>query len=515
MRKVLISHAIILLFTVIFSLGVSAEAEVYVTDYQVTAADGITEISEILPGDVFDLTINFADINQYTATNPENDLEIVEIIKPSRALIKISQNSPFTLGINPVTIPKEGVFSYEPFEYSVTFDDVQYTGDGKENTLLLEFTYLDGEELIYQTSYIRVPNPTGEDAGILLPIDTDIKSQYAIEFIIDAVSEPAPPVATEDDQDTDDDKDSSSTEDNKDPEPLEVVPPVIIMNSVNYGEEDLIAGDTFTLNVVSKNVSDILGIEDLVVTAVLPEGVILQESCSGCEYFDVVNPGNLITSNFNLEVLPSVTDSTLSIAVTYEGYHRDELQNLEKITETHIVSLPLTDKERFEIFNVDVPESLPVGEEGVMSVSVVNKGNNDVNNISVELTGEIDVEEDTVWVGNLKSGEAKEVKFYMTADDASTVNGNIHVNYENASEKSKTITAPFVLDVINIQPEELLNTAEGTDFQPTDTTESQTQPQNTGISNVWIYLASLAVLICGVIIGILSYKLSKLKSTKT
>ena len=170
------------------------------------------------------------------------------------------------------------------------------------------------------------------------------------------------------------------------------------------------------------------------------------------------------------------------------------------VTGTTSISIPISQPDRFEVGQLQVPSSVVLGETASVSLSYVNKGKNPISNLEARLSGTNLGAGGYQYLGNLNAGTEGSVDFDLTPDAAGAVTGTITLSYEDASGEPRTITKDFSTTV-----EEMM-------FDPSmmDPTIDEMQPQTTGMP-VWGWVLIVA---CGVVVVVVVVVVIKRKKKK-
>ncbi len=395
--------------------------------------DDITELTAIEKGDTFWLNIIIIDKRDLPRDITENKPNIIINVDPD-------ENAFSAVGDTNVFVGEMGIHNRVP-HISVISIPLEYSGTG--NTISIEFYYVN-------------------DGGIHVDTIDDIM----LDFTLDQAIPYQEPDDNDDNSDNSDDgngnnndnSDDNNNNDNSNGNSSAVVetptptPPIILLQSIDLGGDSLIAGESFKFSVISKNISTSFALEDVTVTLDLPEEISLNAGTMPGQHISVVSPGGLMSNDFNLKVRAGEEPQTVAIKVIYDGFYRDEEGDIDDISHTHEIMVSIVELERFSISALDLPESIELGQEGEMKLSLLNKSNTTVNNIAVTVNTQGSQENIFMWVGNLSAGTEEVVEIALSADSLEALVGFITVSYENSQTSEKNLTKSFSIDVS--QPQE-------------------------------------------------------------
>ena len=223
------------------------------------------------------------------------------------------------------------------------------------------------------------------------------------------------------------------------------VRPEVILRSSSYGGSSVTAGQSFTLSTNAYNTSPSLSIENVIVTVKLPDALVVSSGSSSVSV-GTIAPNGTISASFALQVKPGAESGSVPVTVEYT-YYAMVHGKMEQFISTQIISVPVVQRDRFEIYDVEAPEVMMAGEEVYVSLGFANKGKGIVYNVSAEIEGDMDNPGQRQFLGNIAAGSENSVDFYITASEIGTMEGTIVLTYENASGEEITVRAPFSITV--------------------------------------------------------------------
>ena len=253
---------------------------------------------------------------------------------------------------------------------------------------------------------------------------------------------------------------------------------------------------TMTLDILSTSGDEAL--TDLLVTLALPEGVTLA-SGNSTAYVGSMAAGSSTSVSFQLLPGANFTGGVATVGVSLSAVGKDTGVAVSSSTN---VTVPVVQPERFELTNLEAPETMYLGEEGYVSLTFVNKGKSSINNLSAEISGEnIANPGQSQYLGNIAAGTENSVDFNVQASNAGTLKGTITLSYEDDQGNVKTMTKDFSCDV-----QEMPNNNDGgmDNFDP-----GMVEPEKTGLP-IWAK-ALIGVAVVAVIAGVVVFVRKKRK----
>lgn len=98
------------------------------------------------------------------------------------------------------------------------------------------------------------------------------------------------------------------------------------------------------------------------------------------------------------------------------------------------ISVPVSQPDRFELGQLELSDSITLGDSASVTLNFVNKGRNALSNLEATLSGDNLGADTTVqYIGNLNAGSSNSVDFDMTPTQEGTCNGTITLTYEDAN----------------------------------------------------------------------------------
>ncbi|MEG1274995.1 MAG: hypothetical protein RSD27_04810 [Ruthenibacterium sp.] len=220
-------------------------------------------------------------------------------------------------------------------------------------------------------------------------------------------------------------------------------PSVMVKNS-SYGGANVNAGTAFPLVVTSYNTSKLQGITDVTVSLSLPATITLAGG-SNVALHDMVPPSGSFSDTFALQVQNSAETGVANVTIAYSFY----VQGTDApLTSTQIITVPITQPDRFSFTSLDIPDEVYAGEENTITLNFVNKGKGILYNLSTEISGNINDPGQNQYIGNLASGTEGSVDFTVKTDGIGPVVGTITVIYEDVNGNEQKRTQEYSFNVI-------------------------------------------------------------------
>jgi len=220
--------------------------------------------------------------------------------------------------------------------------------------------------------------------------------------------------------------------------------PNLIVKNFDYGGSSVAAGSEFTFGLKFMNTNEKVACENVIVTVdsvgFTPNGA------SNSFYFNKVAAASTKTIYLPMKASSTFAESTEPITISF-SYEYVENKKRTTMQSSSKVSVPVYQKDRFEIQNPVVPGICYEGEEISVTMSYVNKGKASANNVATEITGDVSSPMMTQNLGNIASGSNGQFAFAITPNSVGECNFQIKVTYEDADENLKERVFPVTLNV--------------------------------------------------------------------
>lgn len=235
--------------------------------------------------------------------------------------------------------------------------------------------------------------------------------------------------------------------------------PVIIIEHYDYGGKPVLGGKEFNLSMRFRNTNTDAAIENLKITVssaagtddkTAAVGAFTPAKSSNTFYIAKVAPGGAFDEQIALIPKSDAAPNSygVDIAFSYESVLEG---NREAIDSTETIAIPLTQPDRFEVTEADLPQQVFLGQPGQLSISYVNKGKSKIFNLSVKLSGNFTSGEMTSYIGNVDTGVGDSFQTTLDPSAEGTLKGTAVFTYEDAGGTPKSVTKEFSCEVLPAQ----------------------------------------------------------------
>ena len=211
-----------------------------------------------------------------------------------------------------------------------------------------------------------------------------------------------------------------------------------MVKDFTFGGNSVEAGKEFTLELTLFTTSGNTNLEDVMVGLTFPTDSKNISLASGSmnTYVGAMGPNETRTISYKMVTAATMEPGSVNITV--------QLTSKNGEAASSPISIPVTQPERFEITNIEAPETMMMGEEGYLSVTFVNKGKSAINNLTAEIQGEnLANPGQSQFLGNLAAGTENSVDFSVMAAAEGVINGKVILSYENSKGEVATLEKEF------------------------------------------------------------------------
>ncbi|MCI1965229.1 MAG: hypothetical protein LKJ17_03725 [Oscillospiraceae bacterium] len=231
--------------------------------------------------------------------------------------------------------------------------------------------------------------------------------------------------------------------------------PQLIIQSYDFGGKAVTGGQEFDLTMNVRNTGSV-SIENCKMTVGSDTGDSDSNTAVGSVFtpsqssntFFISKLGAGATVKKKIALLPKADASPNSYGVivnfSYEAIVDEKRQTL---TSEETITIPLAQLTRFEVGDPALGNPFFMGESGEISIDYVNKGKSKVYNVAVELAGDFDTEEGSLYIGNLDSGASDTYQAAITPRQEGTLTGTATFSFEDATGQVMKVVKEFSAEV--------------------------------------------------------------------
>ena len=230
-------------------------------------------------------------------------------------------------------------------------------------------------------------------------------------------------------------------------DPSKARAPSLIVRQSSYGNETITAGNPFTLSLTVYAASGTESLSDVVASLTLPEGVTMTGG-SLSTYLGSMSPQSTRDVSFSLQASAGFTGGVADITVNLVG--AGALSG-NSVTGSTVISVPISQPDRFEVGQLQISDTIYVGNSTSVTLNFVNKGKNPVSNLEATISGEnLGADLTQQYIGNVNAGTENSVDFDLMPTQAGPMTGTITLTYEAEDGSLKTVTKDFSATVMDM-----------------------------------------------------------------
>jgi hypothetical protein len=287
--------------------------------------------------------------------------------------------------------------------------------------------------------------------------------------------------------------------------------PLIIIESYDYGGKPVMGGKEFNLAMHFKNTNTSTQIENLKITVSSVAGTddksvagaFTPAKSSNTFFIPKVAPGSSFAEQIALIPKADATPNSygVTVAFTYEAVLDGKREAIEA---NEIISIPLTQSDRFEANEAELQGPVSMGDVGQLNINYVNKGKSKIFNLSVKLEGNFSTESANTYIGNVESGAGDTFQAALNPKEEGTLTGKATFSYEDANGNVKNLIKSFSCQVIAQQ-----DNGEGLGSEPGSSPNASKTPP------LWMILAGAGgAIVMAIIVFVIIHKKRKAKKQK-
>jgi hypothetical protein len=221
--------------------------------------------------------------------------------------------------------------------------------------------------------------------------------------------------------------------------------PKLIIDRYEYGDENVLAGEPYTLKLFIKNTSNSESTRNIKVTLSSEDSVFTPVDSSSSFFINSIRPGAVYEHDI---VLKTKIDASVKIyAMTVKMEYEDGSGNAYDATETPYsetenLSIAVAQPVRLETADVVVPWEIYLGQPFYIEQEFYNMGKSTMYNTMVKLEG-VESSEGSYFVGNFDAGSSDYFSAQAYANEEGSYEGKLVYSFEDALGNVSTQEFPF------------------------------------------------------------------------
>lgn len=224
--------------------------------------------------------------------------------------------------------------------------------------------------------------------------------------------------------------------------------PRIIIDNYSISGAYAMAGETFALNISLLNTSENTVVKNIKVSLSSDEQVFSPVGMSNSFYITEIEPQARNEKVISLKPKIDAENKTYNISADIE--YQDNAGN--KYIEKEIISIPVNQQMGLVISDIELPLEAYSGVPMAVSVDFYNTGRIVVRNLLVTAEGNFEIQDGTMFIGNLEPGKDNYYDVTIIPHEAGLLEGKIIFEYEDAVNQKYKREKSFELNVISQEP---------------------------------------------------------------
>lgn len=227
----------------------------------------------------------------------------------------------------------------------------------------------------------------------------------------------------------------------------EVGNPKIMLTNYSIDNNNIVLGEETKLHLEFTNMSKSYSLSEVQVTYTSENKTIMP-----------------VVGNTNQFYIPTMgKEETVSVdvpIVIYDidnGYAQATFQMLYTVadttqkTNTSYIVFPLESVGELSINNINVTKNIATYSKALIGVSYTNTGEEDIYNVVMNVSGDLDNGAQAVKLGNVKAGQNGYFEYYMSFSEAGTKSITVSFTYEDSEGKQYTVNeSNYSIEVMDL-----------------------------------------------------------------
>lgn len=341
--------------------SISSSSKIIVNYYKITDSSSGQEISELTKDSpAFDLTVGLLDPGT----------QAIDGFEKSSGYAVLESASFYGETTNTGTLTQTGNTNSDgPMKLLANFKNIKFNGKTNTITIRVGYTNTDGEAKSELVSFMISQIPIEED-------DEDTKK------------DPAPPPS-----------------------------PRVVIDECTYGGNTINTEQSFTLNFNYFNSSNAVKMENLKIEVSGGENFVIKNN-TNTFYVEELGPKGIKNQSVDFTALKSIKESSsypINLKFSYEYVINKDRKAGEDSTQVFIPVHKVVPAPRLTISDISCsPTEIEEEEESTVTIQLANKGESDVKNVSIAISGNFKSDSYVKEIGTIPSGKVTSPTFTIT-----------------------------------------------------------------------------------------------------
>jgi len=272
--------------------------------------------------------------------------------------------------------------------------------------------------------------------------------------------------------------------------------PKVIVESYEFMQSPIYAGDTVELQLIIANTSAREAITNLQLDYACETGAVIPAPGGSSSIFlGTIDKNGVAALTIDLQIAPDAEAKSQVLAVTlsYEG-----TKNRSDFEEKASVNVPILQKARVRINDPVVYDDPWIGSTVAIGLTLYNLGKSPLYNCMVDVVGDSLTLEQTYFGGNVASGSSMNADLNVTPSVGGDIEAQIRVTYEDVHGNQTEELLPLRMTVNEETPADIASPGNGGEIP-------SGQPKTDGIGWIFWVLGGVSV-IAGLVVLVIHLK---------
>lgn len=243
-----------------------------------------------------------------------------------------------------------------------------------------------------------------------------------------------------------------------DPEDAIKSTPRLIIDRYDFQPKLVRAGENFQMNLSFFNTNSAKTVKNIKIflTAEANSGgdptspssassVFTPVDSSNTFYIDSIRPKGRVEKTITMFTIPDAVAKTHMITANFEYEDAEG----EEYTATELIGVPVVQKSRLEVGQLNYMEEAFLGETSPISLEFYNTGKVTLYNMMVRLEGDFQTENGSYYIGNFENGSSEFFEGYVIPSQPGPLDGAVVFTYEDSTGQEQEVRKDFSLNVID------------------------------------------------------------------
>lgn len=235
--------------------------------------------------------------------------------------------------------------------------------------------------------------------------------------------------------------------------------PKLIIDKYNFEPSIVRAGENYTMNLSFYNTNKQKAVRNIKIFLTAdektdPDGnssggnVFTPVDSSNTFYIDSIPPKGRVEKSITMFTVPDAQAKTYTVTANFEY----EDSQGEEYTATELIGVPVIQKSKLEIGELNLPPEAFAGEPIPIFVEFYNTGKVTLYNMMVKLEGDFQTENGSYYVGSFEMGRSEYFEGMIIPMEPGELSGSLVFTYEDSSGENVEIRENFTLNVMESAP---------------------------------------------------------------